>query len=139
MFKRLTFVALLVLVLPLVLAACGSSGSAADDASTTISLNMQDFQFEPSRITVPGGKEITLHLSNTGAMEHNLTLMVKPAEAPFDGPDTANIYFQKSLKSGESATVTFTAPAAPGEYQLVCSVPGHIEAGMVGTMVVVQP
>lgn len=36
---------------------------------------------------------------------------------------------------GDTATVTFT-PTVPGEYQFLCTVPGHAQAGMVGTLVV---
>ena len=33
-------------------------------------------------------------------------------------------------------TVTIPADAEPGEYQFYCSVPGHAQAGMVGTLVI---
>ena len=41
------------------------------------------------------------------------------------------------IPGGESATFTFTAPAA-GTYQYVCTVPGHAPAGMVGTFTVTE-
>jgi len=37
--------------------------------------------------------------------------------------------------AGETVTVTFT-PTEPGTYEFYCTVPGHREAGMIGTLVV---
>lgn len=42
----------------------------------------------------------------------------------------------QDVDAGASATVVFTAPSVPGEYEVVCGVAGHIEAGMVGHLVV---
>lgn len=38
--------------------------------------------------------------------------------------------------AGETVTVTFRAPAAPGAYPFLCSFPGHFSAGMKGTLIV---
>lgn len=40
------------------------------------------------------------------------------------------------LGGGESDTITFTAPEEPGEYDYVCTFPGHYQAGMVGKLIV---
>jgi uncharacterized cupredoxin-like copper-binding protein len=40
------------------------------------------------------------------------------------------------VKPGESAEVTFEAPAEPGEYTFVCSFPGHFGLGMKGQLIV---
>ena len=37
---------------------------------------------------------------------------------------------------GETVEVTFTAPEEPGEYEFLCSFPGHYVGGMRGTLVV---
>jgi uncharacterized cupredoxin-like copper-binding protein len=48
------------------------------------------------------------------------------------------IYWEEEVESGDTATFTFTAPAA-GEYQVVCAIPGHFNAGMEGTLTVSAP
>ena len=42
----------------------------------------------------------------------------------------------KLLGPKERDTVTFTAPAAPGRYEFVCSFPGHYQVGMRGVLIV---
>jgi uncharacterized cupredoxin-like copper-binding protein len=56
--------------------------------------------------------------------------------APQGGPD---VLFQAKVQPGQSQDFTFTAPATAGEYQVICDVPGHMEANMVGKMTVTQP
>lgn len=41
--------------------------------------------------------------------------------------------FAIGLAGGKAGTATLMAPA-PGAYQYYCAVPGHKEAGMVGTL-----
>jgi azurin len=38
--------------------------------------------------------------------------------------------------AGETVTVDFEAPTAPGEYVFVCSFPGHFAGGMKGVLIV---
>jgi azurin len=40
------------------------------------------------------------------------------------------------LGNGESDTVTFTVPEEPGEYDFICTFPGHYAGGMVGKLIV---
>lgn len=129
----------LALALSLTLAACG--GGQPSGASTNPKVEMSDFVFSPTELTVPAGAEITLELSNKGTVEHELVIMKQGTEAtaPFDEDDEGNIYWEAELEAGESEAFTFTAPSEPGEYQIVCGIPGHLEAGMVGTLTVVAP
>lgn len=40
------------------------------------------------------------------------------------------------LGDGESDTITFTVPEEPGEYDYICTFPGHFAGGMVGKLIV---
>jgi azurin len=40
------------------------------------------------------------------------------------------------LGSGETETITFTVPEEPGEYDYICTFPGHYAGGMVGKLIV---
>lgn len=120
--------------LSLALTACGSGAP-----STSLSVDMVEFMFNPTNFTVPAGQEITLELSNNGAVVHDFIIMNQGAEVgqDFGEEDQPNIYWMAELEPGSSNTYTFTAPDQPGEYQVVCGIPGHYLAGMVAKLIVV--
>jgi plastocyanin len=129
-------VLMIVAGLSLILAACGGGG-----ASTKLTLNMTDFMFEPAEFTVPAGQEITMTASNFGAVEHEYVVFdlgTDPGDK-FGEEDEGNIYWEIEVEPGETATETFTAPSDPGEYYVTCGIAGHLEAGMVGKLIVVGP
>lgn len=138
MSKKLFLVVGLVMVFSMVLAACGGGGSSSS-GSTSASITMSDFSFEPKEITVPAGKEVSVTLTNKGSVEHDWVVMAKPVTPPFDANAEANVLFTQKVAAGASQVVKFTAPAAAGEYEIVCSIPGHMEAGMVGKLIVTAP
>lgn len=116
------------------LTACGASGP-----STNIRVDMTEFMFSPTDFTVPAGEEITIELSNNGAVVHDFVIMKYGTEVgqDFDEDDLANVYWDAKLEPGTSDSLTFTAPSEPGEYQIVCGIAGHYLAGMVATLYVV--
>ena len=117
------------------LSACGTSGP-----STRISFTMTDFAFDPNEFTIPAGEEITLHVTHHGTMEHNFIIMNYGTDAGdmFDEEDTVNIFWKVTLQPGESETVVFTAPEQPGTYQVICGMPGHLQSGMIGKLIVTE-
>ena len=126
---------MLAALLTLGLSACGGSNAAKTDQSITLT----DFAYSPSQLTVPAGKEITLDAANTGAVVHNFIIMNlgTTAGTEFTAEDDANVYWKLEVPAGGSTTTSFTAPSEPGEYEIVCSTPGHLQAGMVGKLIVV--
>ncbi len=131
------FLVLVMTALLLALSACGRG----QNASTTLDVTLSDFKFTPDTFVVPAGKEITLNLKNEGTVEHEFVIMkLGTTVGEHFGPeDEDNIYWEVETAEGESKTVTFIAPSEPGEYQVVCGIEGHLEAGMVGKLVVVKP
>ncbi|MGH8870512.1 MAG: hypothetical protein ACRDWS_00840 [Acidimicrobiia bacterium] len=47
------------------------------------------------------------------------------------------VYVEDEVEAGESKTLTITTPAA-GPYQVICAIETHFDAGMVGTLTVVD-
>jgi uncharacterized cupredoxin-like copper-binding protein len=133
--KKSIVLVVAILALSFVLAACGGSGGSSG-GTTSIDVKMSDFKFTPDTWTVAAGKEITMNLSNDGTVAHDWTLMLKPVEKPFDSGDEANVVADFNLDPGKTEAVKFTAPATAGEYEVICSIPGHLEAGMVGKLIV---
>ena len=131
--KKNLFVVVL-LCLSFVLSACGGGG-----ASTTIDVAFTDFHFVPDAFTIPAGQEITINAKNNGAVIHEFVIMKfgETVGDKFGDEDESNIFWEVEVGPGSSKTETFTAPTEPGEYQVVCGTPGHLEAGMIGKLTVV--
>jgi uncharacterized cupredoxin-like copper-binding protein len=131
--KKLVYFSLILMVLAL--SACQSSGP-----STKLKVEMTDFAFTPNHFTVPAGEEITVNIAHHGIVVHEFIIM-KPgtnAGEHFDEEDMPNVYKSVEVPPGHSQSFTFTAPAEPGDYQVVCGIAGHIESGMIATLTVVE-
>jgi plastocyanin len=102
---------------------CGEGESATPEASGGMTVTGSEFRFEPAELRVSAGSHVMLTLSNVGAIPHTLTI-------PAVDADTG------SVAAGESVTLAFTAPAAAGSYEFLCTFGGHLEEGMVGTLIV---
>ena len=126
---------LAVLLTTLIVSACGTG-----KPSTEINVAMTDFAFTPSQYTVPAGTQISLHATHDGLVEHDFVIMKLNTDVGghFNEEDLVNVYWQIKIQPGDSQSVTFTAPDQPGTYQIVCGMAGHVEAGMVGNLVVVN-
>lgn len=83
---------------------------------------MVDIAFEVTEFEITANTDTMVTLVNEGFLQHNFVIDELGIASPL-------------FNSGESGTVTINAPA--GTYQYYCSVLGHAEAGMVGTLRVV--
>ena len=100
-------------------------------------------EFLPSRVEVPMGRRVRLTLDNGGINEHDLIVAGIPAEVEGQGDVHGGLSGTQHGDSpvaihtlpGTVVSVVFT-PTVPGTYQLICTMPGHKDAGMVGEMVV---
>lgn len=99
------------------LAACGRQSE-----PQSITLAASEFHFDNPSLTVQAGRPVTLHFANQGQIDHALAL------------DEWNLETE-TLRPGQSADLTFT-PKTPGSYTFYCALPGHLAAGMTGTITV---
>lgn len=100
-----------------------SSTSEAVEGAREIEVEAGDLWFEPATIEVAVGEPVNLRLVNTGEAFHDLTV---PA---------ADLVL--SAEPGEQA-VGAVEFAEPGRYEFLCSVPGHAQGGMRGTIIVTE-
>jgi len=131
--------------LTLLLAACGQAPSAASTPQT-LAVAAKEFAFAPATLTVQAGQPVTLSLQNTGAVDHDWSVqeieISGEAKSSGDVPaghmmggtgDEPKLHV--AVGTGGKGTLTFT-PSKPGTYTFYCTVAGHKEAGMVGTLTV---
>lgn len=126
----------IILVLLCFLAACSGQGLTT---TTQIEAVIGADRYTPAQWRIPGGQEITLKLSNSTAEVREWALLIDPPSEPYDGDDTEKLILKFSVAAGESKTVTFTSPAAPGEYSVTSTLPGQLEDGLLGKVTIVQP
>ncbi len=134
--KRQAFTMVLTLALATILSACSGSNK----PSTSINVTMTDFAYSPNVFTVPAGQQISFHAQNNGAVAHSFIIMQAGHEVHdhFTPADQAFVFWQQAeVDPGQSVQASFSAPAQPGTYQIVCGNGGHFEAGMVAKLIVV--
>lgn len=120
-----TFTAL-VAVAGFVLAAIGvtsgDGGGSVSTAAAPVPVSLSEFEIRPEPLTVAAGG--SLQVTNAGSQTHNLTVR----DADLRTPDL----------SGGGASTLDVSSLDPGSYEVYCSIPGHEESGMVGTMTVTE-
>lgn len=137
---------LIILLLALAAGILAGCSSLADQPPAAIQLEAQEFSFTPGQIEVVAGQPVTITFKNMGTVEHDWSIMEIPVEITSAANSsqhnmagmTADPQLHTAAMNGQSGTVTFT-PTKPGTYEFFCTVPGHREAGMHGTLIVTAP
>ncbi|NQW20748.1 MAG: hypothetical protein HQ477_08515 [Chloroflexi bacterium] len=97
--------------------------SPIDPDAPVMHLTAAEFAYGTSTLEAEAGEAFTIQISNMGLLEHDIT---------FEGlEDEGGVHVQP----GEESAGTFSIHEA-GEYVYYCTVLGHREAGMTGTMMV---
>ncbi|HWP33670.1 MAG TPA: plastocyanin/azurin family copper-binding protein [Solirubrobacterales bacterium] len=93
-------------------------------AATTLTLAADPTQiaFDTTSLTAKAG-EVTIDFDNPAALEHNVAIEQ-------DGKEIAT---SPTITEGKTSV---SADLEPGTYTFLCTVPGHAEAGMEGTLTV---
>ena len=114
-----------------------------------ITLTAQTMTYSPSTFEVTAGVPVDLTFVNEDALEHDFSVLEIPVESVSEAdPMSAEHEMQMgagvepvlhvAAEPGATNNLTFT-PTKPGTYEFFCTVAGHKEAGMVGTMTVLAP
>lgn len=96
----------------------GAGGGGAD----TVVIELSEFALTPSSVTVPAGG--ALEVTNVGSATHNLSI---------SGTDLATTDL-----AGGSSEILDLSSLDPGDYEIICTIPGHADSGMTGTLTVTE-
>lgn len=99
----------------------GSAGGSVAEATTTTAVEAKDTRFATTALTAKTGETLGIVLINRDSFPHSFDI------------DALNIHVQMPAKSTSVAAI---APTAAGTIEFYCAVPGHKEAGMVGSIAV---
>ncbi|MBW3588721.1 MAG: cupredoxin domain-containing protein [Actinobacteria bacterium] len=89
--------------------------------ASEVVITAKEFLFAPREIKVKRGETVNLVLDNRGEAFHTLTI--------------EKLDFQIETEGGRRASGALTADRS-GSFTVICSVPGHEEAGMRATLIV---
>jgi uncharacterized cupredoxin-like copper-binding protein len=120
-----------VFILALTLTACGNKA--------TLNVTATDKGYDSPTYTVPAGAEVTVNLTNNGSLQHEFAVLKlgEHVTPPFGEKDEDKILWElDGVDAGTTKSDTFTAPTEPGQYDIICGIPGHIELGMIATLIV---
>jgi uncharacterized cupredoxin-like copper-binding protein len=113
----------------------------ADKAGTASAFDFNGYSQGEAAVTVPAGYTVTIHFTNNDpAQAHSIGVVSQVGNYPasFTSPTPA---FPNAISpdptsptggtaaAGGTATLTFTADQ-PGQYAIICFMPGHAAAGM---------
>jgi plastocyanin len=103
----------------------GEKGGAAKGPGGTLQLAASPtaLAYDKKSLTSKPGK-VTIDFENPAALEHDVAI---------EGPEGKQLAVSSLIGEGKT---TVSANLAPGSYKFFCTVPGHREAGMEGTLTV---
>jgi plastocyanin len=88
---------------------------------------LDDLRFTPNRLDARVGVPLTVRLTNRGGESHDLNFL------SLHMPGLEGV--ESILAPGETRTITLSFDQ-PGTYTFICSLPGHVAAGMTGAVFV---
>jgi len=128
----------------------GAAEAVANTEVVELTITAVDLAFAPTEVSVASGQKVRLTFINNGAIEHDWDVhgMAVDGLTVIENPATLNQRMADLLAQAEQAgrpyaaamsnermVVEFT-PTTAGTFEMSCMVPGHKEAGMVGTFTV---
>lgn len=130
------------------------AGFSQDDIRTIEVNGLDNMRYDKEIIEAAPGEEIRIVFTTisdlpANAMQHNLVVMkldtdvndfamasMMAADNNYIAPDRDDEYIARTemVPGGETSEITFTVPEEPGDYEYICTFPGHYMGGMSGVL-----
>jgi FtsP/CotA-like multicopper oxidase with cupredoxin domain len=118
-FASFTSIAAFLIAVVAIIVVNDNTTTTTSTAAAPVAVSMSEFAFTPSTLTVAVGG--SLAVTNDGTMAHNLAVE--------GGPNT------RDIAPGASQTLDLSSLPA-GSYAFSCTIPGHADSGMTGTLTI---
>jgi plastocyanin len=116
---------LLALALLALLAGCGGQPKIVRERATTFTVTLDDYLIRPQRLSVPGGRRLTVTVVNRGRLGHTFRLR-----------STNHTVLKLTTIAPGASKTSRPFKLAPGSYTMFCALANHEELGMSGTLIV---
>ena len=121
----------------------GGRVSAADwSQMSTVTVLLQEYSFTPSNLSFRAGVPYKLEIVNNGTSKHYFTaaaffkaIATRKVQSNADGEIKAPYFLALEVFPGRSLDLYFI-PVKRGCYPLLCTIEGHAEHGMTGSIVI---
>lgn len=131
-----------------------AASPASDDVRIISVKGMDNMKFDVTTIEAEPGETIRIVFETVSnmppqAMSHNIAILdlgtdldafatasMSARDNDFIAPDFEDqvLANTKMIGGGETSEIEFTVPETPGDYDFICTFPGHYMAGMVGVL-----
>lgn len=99
-------------------------GGGGGKKTNSVDVKLAEWTIEPKQLQIPAGST-TFVATNTGKFSHNFVVQK-------DGKDVGGTPAFPANESPKEVTIDLQ----PGTYTTICTVPGHAQQGMTGTLIV---
>jgi uncharacterized cupredoxin-like copper-binding protein len=113
------------------------------DTMKTITVNMNEFDYEPDELTLKAGQPYKLELINTGKKKHYYTapeffrsIATRKVQSNKDGEIKAPYFLALEMMAEGGQLDLYFVPVKKGKYPVICTIDDHQEQGMEGTITV---
>lgn len=126
-------------VVPLIALTSAGSASAQNFTGAPVAeVTLADFKFNPSTIRLSAQKPIVLRLVNLADQPHEFAAPEFFANAVIRPSDTKWVNKEGEVEINPHKQVWVGLVPKAGTYHLQCNKPGHAQAGMQGTIIIVK-
>jgi plastocyanin len=87
-------------------------------AGNEVAISMDDNFFDPDAVSVAAAQEITFNLTNDGSAIHNMVIAGPDGEYNTDDDAVSD---PEIVNGGDTAVLTWTSPAEPGDIDFRCA------------------
>jgi len=114
-----------------------------DATARTVAVTLADISFTPSTLRAERDSLVELNLTNNGKLDHDFTIEKidvdqatrRDGEVPAGHEHMDQYAVHVALRPGQTARLRLHLHE-PGTYSFFCTVPGHRDAGMRGSLVI---
>ncbi len=109
----------------------------SETAAVSIEAEAHEWDYTPDAWTVTAGEAFSIEFINDGGVEHDWTVLKldEDIEKAAEFEESMVLLEVEEVPGQESRTEAFTIDE-PGTYQVICTISGHFNSGMAGTLTV---